>query len=367
MAFVRSGTAAVAALASFFLFANAQAGPTYFASNETGMAFEEIPSFRLRDEPFYLVAESGPGTELLVLKNSQGEELKRWDYTIGANGRASRVEYSVAGILESIESYGPKGTLLSEDHYAAGQLVERVEHRFEGDRLVASEARTSTGELLYADSYRYSLEGSLREISREYPDKRIVSAGMEGRNGRLARSWQRVGDAVDLLAYDRSGAVIGREKWGIDEPRYVEERIAAKADAPGRDLVEDLTRGIRIEREYDRGGKLAREKSFQGKRMVSETSYAYSADGRLESKTLRAGGRTEEHTYAYGKGDSLLYEEERLDGVIQKKYLYEDAATVWTEYYFSGLLSVRVKSVDGRKKTEEIVSGGTVVRTRTFK
>ncbi len=353
---------AAAAVAAAFL--AAAPGGSFYVSDESGMAFEEIPEFRLRDFEWTLEVSVSPGAEERTLRSKSGEAEKRWSYSFGDNGRVAALKYYEKGELARIERFDGSGRLVAEERYSDGKAFERVDYRYESGRLVKAIAFGPMENVISTDVYRYAMNGSLREMTRTYADGSTASAGAEQVDGKLLRAWERAADRTNVRFYGRDGALAGIEAWGGNEPISIEER--AKRGGEGKDVVADLKRKARIEREYDAKGRLVRESVFEGETLSSLTEYAWNGAGKLDGKTLYSGGDREDVSYAYDAEGKLETEEHRLNGELVKIVRPSGANASWTELYHEGELAVRYYEEDGRKRVEEIIRDGEVARRREF-
>ncbi len=340
-------------------------GTAFYASDEAGMAFEEIPSFRTADHEYFLEVSRQAGKETRVLRSADGRELKSWICEMGDSGRPALMSYAEGGKLTRRERYDGKGFLVAEEVYEGGGVSQRIDYSWADGRLTAATARGGDGLILYSDSYLYSTSGSLREMRRTYADGRIESAGADSLGGKTLRSWQSDSGVTRFTNYALDGRPSAIETWREGAPLLSEERRRS-ADG-GLDILEDTTRGTRTEREYGKQGRLATETTFQGKKLIVETIYAYDPEGRLSEKTISAGASVERVIYAYDGAGNLAEETHYVDGELQKKIITIAPGKTRTELYRLGSLYVRYTSVDGRKRSEEIIVDGKVVRSREFR
>jgi hypothetical protein len=341
-----------------------RAETTYYASNLSGMAFEEIPEFRRSEFDYYLEIARAKGGEERTLKTGAGVERKRWRYAFGDSGRLALTEYFERGALVYVERYDGNGILVAEERYSGGLAYERTDYRYKDGILDKAITSGVNGIVLSTDSYRYALNGALREVEHVSADGSVVAAGVDSLSGSILRSWQKTKAGTEMATFEPSGQVASLETWKDGAPVKTEDRT--RVAGIRKDYVEDIARGTRIEREYGPGERLLKESAYKGARWISTTEYRYREDGKLEEKLLASGAREILVRFAYTDSGELRTEEYSEGGVIQKKIVYLAADSISTELYYQGELSVRTLTLGGRKKNEEIIEGGKVVRSREF-
>jgi antitoxin component YwqK of YwqJK toxin-antitoxin module len=364
MRLTRLASAFVSILALTALPSGAQAGASFYVSDKSGMAYEEIPEFRKRDFDYVLSLTKGLKTEDRALIDRAGAEAKRWSYEFGDNGSVLLLRYSEAGTLNRIDRYDEEERMLSEEYFFEGRAYERKDYRYEGGRLVKAFLTGPASNVLYTDVYRYAMNGSLREIARTLADGSMSSAGADESGGKLVRTWHSEADAAVIRRYGSDGSLSMIESWSGGSPVSIESRMAEKAGK--KDVITDLSRDALIERNYDSSGRLVKESSYEGKKLSSLTEYRYREDGKLEEKSLLSGGKRETVQYRYSDSGGLDTEEHFVEGALVKKVVVLSPDSTRTELYYEGELAVRYTMRGGRKVDEEILSGGEVVKRREF-
>jgi hypothetical protein len=118
MRLTRLASAFVSILALTALPSGAQAGASFYVSDKSGMAYEEIPEFRKRDFDYVLSLTKGLKTEDRALIDRAGAEAKRWSYEFGDNGSVLLLRYSEAGTLNRIDRYDEEERMLSEEYFS---------------------------------------------------------------------------------------------------------------------------------------------------------------------------------------------------------------------------------------------------------
>ncbi len=89
----------------------------FYASNETGMAFEEVPEFRKRDFEYNLEIRRVPGGQLRTVYERDGSEFRRWEYDQDPEGRVTEIRFFESGALKERESYRADGRLGKFEEY----------------------------------------------------------------------------------------------------------------------------------------------------------------------------------------------------------------------------------------------------------
>jgi hypothetical protein len=357
--------AAMLALAQLSGLSWAQA--SYYASNQAGMAFEEIAYFRQGEFDYCLEIVMADALETRTVRDRQGKEFRRWEYRRGASGRLSSVSFFEKGALSGVEQYLSNGRMSFSEEYGPGGLASKTGYSYSGKRLTKAETTDASGAALYSDSYKYSQSGSLREVIRSFPDGSTQSSGVDMADGKLARRWYSQDGSNVIERFDASGAISRRENWNADDPLLV-DATSRKDGAAERQVVTDSQRKVKVERLFDASGRISSEVSTnQDGKTLSRTEYAYDAKGRIQKKSLWAGTSKGIVQYTYGTDGQKSLEEHSENGELKKRLVFESESAYWEELLNDGAVAVRVYWKDGWKRKEEILRDGKVVRSRDFK
>ena len=340
--------------------AGAFAQASWWESDALGMAYRPSPAILARGLEWALKVERAPGTETRVLYRG-GKEHSRIERRMDA-----------AGAVVSERVLEADGSSVETEYSAPGRVATRTERPAKGDArvsvfewsgalLVSVTVSDAAGSLLWKDSYRYSAAGEPTEFRRTAPDGSVLVAGSAG-----ASSWLQAAGLSASRAYDPKGrlvATVSASESGGTRKETVE--YEGDSRLPVRIRIEE---GDTITaRVFDASGLLVSEELTRSGQPLRERAISRDASGRVGSETLRSDGRLFETTYAYRADGSTLRLEERVDGVIVRSVEYESGGLAWTESLFDrGILFARRRWSDGKPVSEELWSGGVLVRERSL-
>lgn len=340
----------------------------FYASNETGMAFEEVPAFRSRDFDFNLEIRRTGDIQANSVWKRDGTEYRRWEYRLNSAGRVAGLKFYEDGRLKEEESYRADGRIESSSVYGESGLERKTAYEYSGKRLVKATTADASGSRLYVDSYKYALNGSLREMKRSFADGTAKGAGQDLSGGRVADTWYSSGTSTTMDRYSASGELSASEKW--DKANLLRsDAVSFRENGKDKDrqVVTDSERGIEIERLFDDKGRLSVEIARKDEAVQSRTEYAYDDLGRLSEKRFSGKGKRVILRLSYNPDGSKAGEEESENGEIVRRLIYQKDGSYWEEILHDGQVAVRARWSDGWKREEEILRDGKVIRRRDFK
>lgn len=246
--------------------------------------------------------------------------------------------------------------------YLDGSELEETICAYEGGRLVSKEIRR--GELKERFEYRYAADG--RPVSIRAPDG-ATSLGGDDPRATASRRWSVEDGALTLRVYREDGRLASTARYEGDEPRSV-ETLSWKDGRLESSRLEEGDEATVTEYLLDgpAAGLLSARRRLLGDSQVSLARYGYDAEGRLAFERIEEGGAVVLREYAYDAEGKLLTDTESLNGAVVKVARREPDGARTEELYAHGAVVARVRYEDGRRVLEEILKGGTVVRTRAF-
>jgi antitoxin component YwqK of YwqJK toxin-antitoxin module len=340
----------------------------YYASNESGMAFEEIPAFRNRDFDFSLEIRRNESGQTRTVWKRDGTEFRRWEYELKESGRVTRIRLFEYGSLKQDERYRQDGRIEKFEEYGPKGLETVTDYEYSGKRLVKATTASAAGALLYADSYKYAMNGSLREVKRVNADGKSQSAGQDFSGGRIIDKWYSLDSKATIDRYSASGELTDNEKWESEKLlRSDSSSLRDNGKDKNRQILTDAERGIEIERLFDDKGRISIETTRKNAKLESRTEYAYDGSGKLAVKKFSRSGKINIVKYAYNADGSKASEEESENGEMVRRVIYDPEGNYWEEILHDGQVTVRVRWANGWKREEEILRDGKVIRRRDFK
>jgi len=358
------GPARAATLALFGILA---LGPALAAQPATGLWYASDPAgFALErlsgpaGSGYELLVESLPGRTRRVLYRD-GEPLETRLKEFRADGRPSREAVERGGRLTEETRFDEAGRPSVERRFLEGGATAETSYRYEGGRLVSKETLRDGVVERYA--YRYAADG------------RPLSAALEGglslggSDPRAVRSshWSAGPDGLTLRGYDASGRLVevGRYEGALlvslETIRWQEGRMASSRLVRGDEetVTDYLLSGPAL-------GLAASRTLLSKDAIVSVTRYGYDEAGRLASERGERGALTTILEYAYDPEGGLVSVTETRNSAIVKATRYESGSVRIEDTYQHGVVVARVRYVNGRRASEEIMRNGVPVRTRVF-
>ncbi len=336
----------------------------YFASNDLGMALEEIDWYRREEFPYLLVVQKENQWEKRTLMH-KGEEIRRWEVEL----QEERV--FDGGVIQERLRYEQTGRLTEEQLFQDGEPSRRKVYHYRGSVLALTETFDSKGELLFRDRYYLSPEGELRRVSREEREPQSTQElALSGGGGNLAE--ERYGNVRDrkVNRYDLEGRLIERERWSqgelIERERF---EYRGEADAPVRSQLEQLQLQRTIRRSYDEQGGLIRSVVEQEGDEIEQTVHLRDETGAIVETTKRSARGLEHWLFDYGPEDTLRREEYRIRGALERITTYSTdsgGSSRTEELYREGQIFMRIYFEGEEKVKEEFLRDGEVIRERQF-
>ncbi|AFG37146.1 hypothetical protein Spiaf_1059 [Spirochaeta africana DSM 8902] len=294
-------------------------------------------------------------------------------------------DHAPADEPDVLRLYREDGALLLEVEHRAGAVdwIDRLQYQ---QGLLAVRTRTdAAGDVLYTDSYSYRGDGALRLVERAFPDGSTRSSQYSFHQGLLRDELHGMPDGSSLLIrYDRFGRPLQEREYRGDE-RTEETSFRYERDADTRPISSRTVfpgTERRIEREFSDGLEIA-ALHMDGDQEVRRITFRYDDERRRIERREVAEDQDQRVTYAY-TDDGSLYEERRyLGDSLQERRLQlpagEDAVrqlqpaaeipegTDELRILFSqGNPALRVYYSEQRRRKEEVIQDGEILRTRSF-
>jgi len=336
----------------------------FFRSNESGMILQPIEPYR-RDESRWTLevtsTEKGETRRLL----DHGKERRRWEVS-STDGGTRKVERELAaGVLTARRIYDGAGTLLQEEQYDNGSLVQRAILTYGGGRLTHQKVQAADGSLVYEEQFVYGVNGTLREVKRTGNDKEVrISSYVFGPAG-LSEERTSSTDTLFISRYDAQGRLSSREKRKGDKTLSREDFTYQEGkDAPHTSTETLPSEGRTIERLYDASGALASETSSTTGAAAEQITYTRDDKGQVISKSRRSARGMEVWKYARDDKGKVTREEFFLLGSLQKVTVYGEGKLRTEEIYKDEDLYLKVYFDGDTRLKEEVYFEGKPLRER---
>jgi hypothetical protein len=121
-----------------------------------------------------------------------------------------------------------------------------------------------------------------------------------------------------------------------------------------------------IERRYDSAGRLIQETTTPASGTATVETWVRDTDGYVVSRMRRGPDGLEAWKYALRADGSVSRVEYSRRGSLEKVTIYGDAGARTEELYTGGEMFLRVFYSGDQRVREEVWSGGSLVRTRTY-
>lgn len=335
----------------------------YYRSNAAGMLLERIAAWRRDEFEWVAGVEKSAGVEVRRLY-AQGKESRRWETSGGKKGPAREEREFASGSLASRRLYDPTGSILSEESFRDGALLEKSIFTYSGSRLSRVRATGSDGSPLYTEEYLYATGGALREVRRAYAKGEARQSRFFAGSSGLAEERNTVGSAIAIARYDARGRVVQRERRDAEGLASREDFLFHPDSDALASSTENLPRERRlIRRQYDDKGLLAVEKVAGPGNAAERIEYSRDENGRATSKRRQSAAGLEEWAYSYDAKGRLAREEYQRRGSREKVTTYTAGGRV-EEMYSEGELFLKVTWEGERRVKEEVVEAGAAVRER---
>jgi hypothetical protein len=335
----------------------------FYASNAIGMLLQRVPSYR-RDESEWIVGVvRGADTEVRRLLD-KGKETRRWEITWTSD---QKVERELAGdILQARRIYDGAGTLLQEEQYKDGVLTQKSFFTYVAARLARMRVVDAAGTQIYAEEYSYATNGALRQVRRTGAPGEVTRSSIVG--GAAGISEERVAGTGGefVIRYDVHGRVESREERQAGKLVSREDFVfASDSDALVSSSLSLPADATRVERRYDAGLLLTETTTTKGN-IVQVDTYARDQEGRVTVKTRQGPSGIETWRYTFDDTGTVKREQYSLRGSIVKVTLYGEKSQRVEELYTDGEVFLKVYYDGDTRLREEVYSGGTMLRERTF-
>ena len=370
--------------AAFFLavlLPAAVAAQQWYRSNPAGIAAERIAPGGAALHPWTLSVQREAGRVERRLWNN-GKLVETVVQRLSSGGRLLSEERIVDDVVRSRIVYSPGGLIAEEERFSKeGELIERFSYRYQGERLMEKHASDDLGPL-WVDVYRYTPDGMLREVRRDYPDQPTRASRFRFVAGRLVEEEHSAGERVDRIRYDRfsrvereeqeeGGAIVLTTRFlfshedtnpdgAVVHDLRTGETATRRLDALGRTVSEIRTDGAgreigRIEREFGLHGVVVERRDTPGRREVRE--YRYRDDGSLALLEERVNNRMQLRVIHPGPGDAEPHDPVTNDRVAVVGDRIE-------ERFRDGRLVLRLVFRGDRIISQEVIRDGDVLRAR---
>jgi antitoxin component YwqK of YwqJK toxin-antitoxin module len=341
----------------------------YYRSNPLGMQFERIGPDGLTEYPYVLkIEQKGDVRSETLFKDK--EEVERTEQVLFPSGELKTEREYRKGELIRTRKYRSDGLIQHIEEYEEGELTGIFTYRYSGKTLSSIELTEEGGEKVYTDYYRYTLDGFLRQIKREFPDGSYRISHYRYADDSLITEWHKKNPAAETPAktvvshYNSKGNLVKQTSYRSGEKISSTEYIY-KEEGKG-ELEQTIHIGperIRTVRTFGADGSLVEEVVERDEETISEVRYIYE-EGLLKRKTVLREGVEERMEYRYDE-EGTLYEE---------AYYREDALLVVTRYtesdsyqediYDEEELVLRVYYQKGKVIKKEVFKDGEVIRSR---
>lgn len=326
---------------------------TFFISNESGLAFEEIGWYRQDEFTHVLKIERSGSKEVRTLYES-GEEKKRW---VILPDQEWIYEH---GELTMMSLFSEQGRLLEEYSYEHGDEVEKTVFHYLTGGLSYTETFDGDENLLYMDEYRLSSRGRLREVKRIWADneKQDQTLLLTTSGGNLYEE-QHTASGKDLIyRFNSSGKLLCRELW-VDNNLSMRERItyAGETKVPVSSVEINYRDNRSIHKAYDEQGRLLRQIVEGDGKRIEVLEFSYDDEGRKSQKVRKSEKGLEKWKYFYDSEGELVQEKYWRRGALEKNTLYKEDDTRIEELFRNKKLFIRITFKRDEKIKEEFIRG----------
>jgi antitoxin component YwqK of YwqJK toxin-antitoxin module len=335
-----------------------------YKSNQFGMLLLPIEPYR-RDESEWVLEVHATGKDEVRRLYDRGSETRRWEISWTERG-TRRVERELfSGVLAARRVYDAAGSLLQEEQYDKGVLVQKSVLTYSEGHLSRLRMLASDGSLVDAAQYLYGKNGTLREVRHTDTAGDVrVSSFVFGPAG-VSEERTSSKDTLFISRYDARGRLTNVERRKGEQTQSREDFFYR----PETDLLLSSTEslpqeGKAIERRYDDGGRLASEATTASRAVVEEGAYTRDAQGRVTARTRRSSHGLETWKYALDDQGKVSREEYFLRGSLQKVTAYGQGKLRTEEIYKDEELFLKVYYDGDTRLKEEVYSGGKVLRER---
>ncbi|MCX7039333.1 MAG: hypothetical protein NT005_09415 [Spirochaetes bacterium] len=335
----------------------------FYRSNGAGMLLERIADWRRDEFEWVAGAEKSVGREVRRLY-AQGKESRRWETSWGEEGSPREEREFASGRLAARRVYDPSGSILTEESFRDGALLEKAIFTYAGSRLSRVRTTGPDGSLLHAEEYLYAASGALRGVRRTLADGQTRQSRFFAGSSGLAEERNTVGDALFVARYDTRGRAVERERRDAQGLASREDFVFRLESNTLESSAETLPReGKLARRRYDDKGLLAVETVTGPGSAVERNEYSRDEEGRATVKRRQSAAGIEQWAYSYDADGDLATEEYVVKGSREKLTVYTDGGRV-EQMYAEGELFLKVTWEGERRVKEEVYEGGVLVRER---
>ncbi len=309
-----------------------------------------------------LSIQRSPGTEHTVHYRN-GKILTAWLRSVDSSGLLLREAVEEDGRIVEERLFGINQLLNLERFFLPDGSVEEIRYVRDNGRLISS-TQFRNGEETGLRLYLYYPDGRLAGI-RESADGKSWPTGTERPKSGHTVSWTSTPQGLILSIFDKDGRLAGSRTYNGAVLVSMEERIWRYGKLASIS-TEEPEKGTRLILSYDEAGRLESRLEMKDGETNALYEYGYDQEDRLVSEQRTTPGKLEHHEYVHDSAGALLSETRKLNGLLAFTRTYLELEEVLEEHYDKGVLFARIHYKDGRKVRESILSGGKVVRERTF-
>ncbi len=339
----------------------------YFRSDDIGITLEKIAWYRIDEFEYVVTLETKGNTHIKRLFKNQ-VEIKRWE-TVYDNRlhKLKETEYEGESLV-SVLLYNKDGAVAEEYLYAGNELSEKKIYTYSKKGLARVRTFDKQDQPVYTDYYSLSRSGRLRSVVRVWADGNMRLSRFEYGSGMLVEQREYLDPNMFITRFDSRGRVISWEQWRDDT--LEKSRVVVYNSETGTIMREEETDHLKSTttvRTYDEHGVLLSEQSGGQSGTTVKVSYEYDGKGRLSIKRVKGPLGIEEWRYVYNVADTLVKEEYRRRGYLEKTTYYTGEGGYYEEIYRDNEVFLRVYYKNDKKVKEEFIVDGKVEKTRTFK
>jgi hypothetical protein len=337
-----------------------------YRSNESGMLLQPIERYR-RDESRWTLEVTASGKDEVRRLLDHGKETRRWEVSWTGDGTRKVERELAAGVLSARRLYDGAGTLLQEEQYEGGALMQKTILSYAGGRLARQRVQAANGSLIYAEQYVYGTKGTLREVRRTGTESDVRTSSYVFGPAGLSEERTSSKDTLFISRYDARGRLASRERRKGEQTLSREDfSYQPDKDVPLKSTETLPVEGRTVERHYDAAGALASESSSVSGAAAEESTYTRNDKGALIARSRRSPRGMEVWKYSLDEKGKVNREEYFLLGSLQKVTDYGEGKLRTEEIYKDEELYLKVYFDGDTRVKEEVYSGGKVLRERKF-
>ncbi|OHD75647.1 MAG: hypothetical protein A3J97_16085 [Spirochaetes bacterium RIFOXYC1_FULL_54_7] len=309
-----------------------------------------------------LSIQKSSGTERVVHFRN-GKPVTTWQRSLDATGLINREAVEEDSRIVEERLFGTNQILNLERFFLPDGSVKETRYVRDGDRLISS-TQFKNGEETGSRVYLYYPDGRLAAVRERTADK-IRPTGTERPKSGQTISWTWGSAGLILSIFDNEGRLTGSRTYDGAVLVSMEERIWRDGRLASIS-TEEPEKGTRLILGYNETGSLESRLEIKNGQSVALYEYAYDNDNRLVAERRETSDGQEIIDFVYGSDGALISEARQLNGLLALTKTYSGQDEMLEEYYDKGVLFARIFYKEGRKVRESILSGGKVVRERTF-